>query len=312
MPTPLRPTSTIFSPRLTMALKSSITCRSPNAFDSPLDSSATLPDGRFCWKRMYGRWMFERARSVVCSRSTSLRRDVVWLARVPAPKRCDEVLELRDLLLALRVLGLDAGADLRLGHHHVVVAAGVGDDRLVVDVGDVGADRVEEVAVVRDDDQRALVALEEALEPVDRVEVQVVGRLVEEQRRGRAEERLRQQHAHLLAALQFGHRPLVQRVGDVETLQQHRRVALGGVAVLLADDALELAEPHAVLVRHVGLVIEPVALGHRLPQAGVAHDHGVDDAVRVERELVLAQDAELRRADDRAFLRIAARRSGAS
>ena len=87
LPTPLRPTSTIFSPRLTMALKSSITVRSPNAFDSPLASNATLPDGRFCWKRMYGRWMFERARSVVCSRSTSLRRDVVCAARVPAPKR---------------------------------------------------------------------------------------------------------------------------------------------------------------------------------------------------------------------------------
>jgi hypothetical protein len=36
---------------------------------------------------MYGRWMFERASSVVCSRSTSLRREVTWLARVPAEKR---------------------------------------------------------------------------------------------------------------------------------------------------------------------------------------------------------------------------------
>ena len=31
--------------------------------------------------------MFERASSVVCRRSTSLRRDVTWLARVPAPNR---------------------------------------------------------------------------------------------------------------------------------------------------------------------------------------------------------------------------------
>ena len=31
--------------------------------------------------------MFDRASSVVCSRSTSLRREVVWLARVPAPNR---------------------------------------------------------------------------------------------------------------------------------------------------------------------------------------------------------------------------------
>ena len=31
--------------------------------------------------------MFDRASSVVCSRSTSLRREVVCAARVPAPKR---------------------------------------------------------------------------------------------------------------------------------------------------------------------------------------------------------------------------------
>jgi hypothetical protein len=31
--------------------------------------------------------MFERARSEVCSRSTSFLRDITWLARVPAEKR---------------------------------------------------------------------------------------------------------------------------------------------------------------------------------------------------------------------------------
>ena len=45
------------------------------------------PEGRAIWKRMYGRWMFDRARSPVCSRSTSLRRDCTWLERVPAEKR---------------------------------------------------------------------------------------------------------------------------------------------------------------------------------------------------------------------------------
>ena len=74
-------------------------------------------------------------------------------------------------------------------------------------------DRVEEVAVVRDDDQRAVVADEEVLQPVDRIEVEVVGRLVQQQRRRVAEQRLREQHAHLLAALQFAHLPLVQLVG---------------------------------------------------------------------------------------------------
>ena len=36
---------------------------------------------------MNGRWMFDRARSVVCNRSTSFRRDCTWLDRVPAENR---------------------------------------------------------------------------------------------------------------------------------------------------------------------------------------------------------------------------------
>ena len=104
----------------------------------------------------------------------------------------------------------------------------------------------------------------------------MVGRLVEQQRLRVAEQRLREQDADLLSALQLRHRALVQLLGDVEPLQQHGRVALGGVAVLLADDALELAETHAVVVRHVGLRVEALALLERRPEPGVAHDDGVD------------------------------------
>ena len=132
----------------------------------------------------------------------------------------------------------------------------------IVDVGDVGADAVQEVAVVRDDDQGALVAAEVILQPVDGIEIEVVGRLVEQQRRRIAEQRLREQHADLLAALQFAHLALVQRVFDAEAVEQDGGVGLGGVAALFADDAFEFAEAHAVFVGQlvVGLGVERVAL----------------------------------------------------
>ena len=47
MPAPFLPTSTIFSPRFTTALKSDTTCRSPNALERPSNSSGVRPDGRF-------------------------------------------------------------------------------------------------------------------------------------------------------------------------------------------------------------------------------------------------------------------------
>jgi hypothetical protein len=95
-----------------------------------------------------------------------------------------------DFLFALSGLGLDAGADLCFGDDHVVVAADVHDDGFVVDVGGVGADGVQEMAIVGDDDQHAFVLGEIFLQPVDRVEVEVVGRLVEQEGRGIAEESL--------------------------------------------------------------------------------------------------------------------------
>ena len=69
----------------------------------------------------------------------------------------DEFVELRNLLFALRVLRLNLRANLRLGHHHLVIGAGVGDDGFVIDVGDVGADAVQEMAVVRDDDEHSVI-----------------------------------------------------------------------------------------------------------------------------------------------------------
>jgi hypothetical protein len=69
------------------ASKPGMTFTLPKAFFRPFTSSATFPDGRLGVNLMYGRWIFERASSVVCNRSTSLRRAVAWLARVPAPNR---------------------------------------------------------------------------------------------------------------------------------------------------------------------------------------------------------------------------------
>ena len=80
--------------------------------------------------------------------------------------------------------------------------------------------------------------------------------------------------------------------------------ALGGVAVLVADDAFEFAQPHAVFVGHLGLLVDAVALFKGGPERLVAHDDGVDDAISVEGELILAQHAEFARADDGALLRL--------
>ena len=94
------------------------------------------------------------------------------------------------------------------------------------------------------------------------------------------------------------------RFGNVEAVEQDGGVGFGGVAVFVADDAFELAQAHAVVVGHFGLLVDAVALFEGGPERLVAHDDGVDDAIGVKGELVLAEHAELARADDGAFLRV--------
>ena len=130
---------------------------------------------------------------------------------------------------------------------------------------------------------------------MDRIEIEIVRRLVQQQRFRLAEQRLRQQHAHLLPALQLAHLALVQVVGNIQAVQQHGRVGLGRVAVLVADHAFQFAQPHAVGVGHLGLLVDAVALFERRPQRLVAHDDRIDHAIGVERKLILAQHAEFAR-----------------
>ncbi len=132
----------------------------------------------------------------------------------------DELVELGDFLLAFGRVGFDAGADLGFGQHHVVVTTGVGDDRVVVDVGDVGADVVEEVTIVGDRDEGAFEFVEVILKPVDAVEIEVVCRFVEEHGGGVAEEGLSEEDADLLAALEFAHFALVDFRFNTEAVEE--------------------------------------------------------------------------------------------
>ena len=115
----------------------------------------------------------------------------------------DPDLLLRQLLVEERVLlRLRVQAFLAAAQVVGVVAGPVGD-LAAVELDDAGGQRAQEAPVVGDEDQRARPALEEAFQPVDGLDVEVVGGLVEQQHVGRRHQRARQQHAALHAAGQL-------------------------------------------------------------------------------------------------------------
>ena len=97
------------------------------------------------------------------------------------------------------------------------------------------------------------------------IEIQVVGRLIKKQRRRIAEKRLRQQHAHFLAALQISHGAFVQRIRHVQAVEQDAGIGLRRVTILVADNRFELGQTHAVVIRQ--LVVGLLHTAHRAPAA---------------------------------------------
>ena len=78
-------------------------------------------------------------------------------------------------------------------------------------IGDARDDRVEEEAIVRDEDDGVRVGVQVLLEPVARLEIEVVRRLVEQQQVRLAEQQLGERDAHLPAAGERLGRPLEVR-----------------------------------------------------------------------------------------------------
>ena len=157
----------------------------------------------------------------------------------------DEGALARDLVLGARDGRLLARARRRLLDHGLRIAAAVQRDGAVVDVQGVAGDVVQEALVVRDDHRAAGVVGQELLEPADGQDVEVVGRLVEQQDVDAADQHLRQQHAQLEAARQRAQRRVVDRGGNPQPLQHRGRSRLQRVAVVRGDLVLEVGHPAA-------------------------------------------------------------------
>ena len=100
---------------------------------------------------------------------------------------------------------------------------------------------VEEVAVVGDEHHAALVRGEEALEPAERLEIQVVGRLVEQQEIGAEQEQARQRRSHAPSAREFGERSMDLVGPEAEPAEDHLGLGLEPIAAQCLEAVLDLA-----------------------------------------------------------------------
>ena len=195
--------------------------------------------------------------------------------RVPRPRRRAHPLQLaREGAAAGRLALLLVREPHLLLLEPAGVVALVRDALAAVELEDPAGDVVEEVAIVGDGDDGALVVGEEALEPGHRLGVEVVRRLVEEQQVGRGEQQPAQRHAAPLAA---GERlDVAVAVGQPQRV--HRAVERGVEAprVVLVD-----------LLLHLGL------LGEQRVEVGVGLGERGRDRVEAVEQVAQRADAVL-------------------
>ena len=125
--------------------------------------------------------------------SSSFFREVACLALEALElKRRMNFLELLRLGPGLLVLGFLLVEMELAGLIPKVIVAGIDLDFAIIDIRHMGADLVQEMAVMGDDDYRVLEAGEKFLQPGDGLQVQLVGGFVQEQDVGVAEQSLGQ------------------------------------------------------------------------------------------------------------------------
>ena len=142
------------------------------------------------------------------------------------------------------------------------------------------------------DDNGILEIDEEFLQPGDRVQIQVVGGLVQQQDVGISEQGSGKQDLDLLRAGKLSHQIAVQLRLDSEAVQKGLRVGLRLPAAELRELGLQLAGLDAVFIGKVFFGVKGVLFLHDLEETGITLDHGIEDDLIIIFVLVLFQEGQ--------------------
>ena len=185
----------------------------------------------------------------------------------------DEFLQMRDFFLLARISRLLQQYLLGALLFKRAVIAPVANKLGLLDVdGDLG-DGVEKFPIVADDEQSARIAFEPALQPHQRIQIQVVGGLVQQQQIARAHQGARQLQAHAPATRKAADRSI--QFMRLKTQPQYQRLCTrhGIVRARIVQQGVGMGHGHAVAA---GLC--RAQLGLRMLQSGVARQHKVGSA----------------------------------
>ena len=195
LPAPFAPIKPSRSPRMMRSVRSRTSARPPNALLTCVSSATSRPErspastaSLTLPRRARRSLRSRRSDSSLRTRPSSRVRRASTPLRIQASSCAQNWSNLR----LRRRLGCELARLARLVRGEV---AGIRAQQAAVELDDARGHAVEERAVVRDHDRRPASSRDEVLDPRDAVDVEVIGRLVQQQQVGLERERQRQRRA---------------------------------------------------------------------------------------------------------------------
>src|SRR5690606_29745789 len=125
---------------------------------------------------------------------------------------------------------------------------------------------------------------------VNRLEIQVVRRFIEQQTLRSTEKRLGKKHSKLEIRRQRAHQIFVLLIRNSDSAEDCSSFELCHVAVFVSDDILESAETFHLLCCQIWNFTKSISLLKCVPQKLIHHHDSVDDAHVIECEGILPQN----------------------
>ncbi len=127
-----------------------------------------------------------------------------------------------------------------------VVIAGIIGQPFLLHMQDAGHDGIEEVALVADQNHGFRIAAQKPFQPQRGFEIQMVGRLVQQQHIRFGEQGRRQGNAHAPAAGIAAHRPLLHCMVETKAVEDDGGARRGGMGANIVQPGLDFADAHRV------------------------------------------------------------------
>ncbi len=164
----------------------------------------------------------------------------------------DEALELAPLRADAGLARLCRGDALGMGFRESRVVAGVEGEAPARHMEDTVRHGIEQGAVMAHDDERPGIALQMGFQPCGRLEIEVVGRLVQQQQVGLDEERSGERDPHAPTAGEVRERHLLHCLVDAETGEKARGPRRCCVRTDLRETGLDLGAAGATGALRLG------------------------------------------------------------